>query len=229
VERAEQPPRVGRVARPVAVQIQRNSPGRPPTGRGSAGRNSDRPAAEDQRRAGSGPTVRLAERERRSAPTINKQAGPAESADSLDRQDGDRHAGGLSGRKYDRATRPPRQGGRMTTLSDYPRVKAPPKTMRTAGRGVAEEAPDRRGPAADAGGDQVRVKTEGCGVYASNIPPWEGREWFSDEPRRHPRAPRSLRTVRPVDPRSRLQRLCPRPRRHAQPARDLGRCRRLRR
>ena len=26
---------------------------------------------------------------------------------------------------------------------------------------------------------QVRVKLEGCGVCASNIPPWEGREWFS--------------------------------------------------
>jgi NADPH:quinone reductase len=26
--------------------------------------------------------------------------------------------------------------------------------------------------------DEVRVKLEGCGVCASNIPPWEGREWF---------------------------------------------------
>jgi threonine dehydrogenase-like Zn-dependent dehydrogenase len=25
---------------------------------------------------------------------------------------------------------------------------------------------------------EVRVKLEGCGVCASNIPPWEGREWF---------------------------------------------------
>ena len=25
---------------------------------------------------------------------------------------------------------------------------------------------------------QVRVKLEGCGVCASNVPPWEGREWF---------------------------------------------------
>lgn len=28
------------------------------------------------------------------------------------------------------------------------------------------------------GGNQIRVKLEGCGVCASNIPPWEGREWF---------------------------------------------------
>jgi threonine dehydrogenase-like Zn-dependent dehydrogenase len=26
---------------------------------------------------------------------------------------------------------------------------------------------------------QVRVRLEGCGVCASNIPPWEGREWFT--------------------------------------------------
>jgi threonine dehydrogenase-like Zn-dependent dehydrogenase len=29
------------------------------------------------------------------------------------------------------------------------------------------------------GAGEVRVKLEGCGVCASNIPPWEGREWFS--------------------------------------------------
>src|SRR4051794_19943775 len=27
-------------------------------------------------------------------------------------------------------------------------------------------------------GNEVRVKIEGCGVCASNIPPWEGRPWF---------------------------------------------------
>src|SRR3954454_9178411 len=26
--------------------------------------------------------------------------------------------------------------------------------------------------------NEVRVKIAGCGVCASNIPPWEGREWF---------------------------------------------------
>ncbi|RYG19227.1 L-iditol 2-dehydrogenase, partial [bacterium] len=29
------------------------------------------------------------------------------------------------------------------------------------------------------GPNEVRVRLEGCGVCASNIPPWEGREWFS--------------------------------------------------
>src|SRR3954470_23733986 len=26
--------------------------------------------------------------------------------------------------------------------------------------------------------NEVRVRLEGCGVCASNLPPWEGREWF---------------------------------------------------
>jgi threonine dehydrogenase-like Zn-dependent dehydrogenase len=29
------------------------------------------------------------------------------------------------------------------------------------------------------GPGQVRVKLEGCGVCASNLPPWQGREWFT--------------------------------------------------
>ena len=29
------------------------------------------------------------------------------------------------------------------------------------------------------GTGEVRVKLEGCGVCASNVPPWEGREWFT--------------------------------------------------
>jgi NADPH:quinone reductase len=40
-------------------------------------------------------------------------------------------------------------------------------------------------PEPDAG--QVLIRLEGCGVCASNIPPWEGREWFS-----YPMAPGAL-------------------------------------
>jgi threonine dehydrogenase-like Zn-dependent dehydrogenase len=36
----------------------------------------------------------------------------------------------------------------------------------------------RRIPAPVPGPGQVRVRLSGCGVCASNIPPWEGREWF---------------------------------------------------
>ncbi|HVL38516.1 MAG TPA: zinc-binding dehydrogenase [Fimbriimonadaceae bacterium] len=34
-------------------------------------------------------------------------------------------------------------------------------------------------PLPDPGPQEVRVKIEGTGVCASNIPPWEGREWFT--------------------------------------------------
>ncbi len=34
-------------------------------------------------------------------------------------------------------------------------------------------------PLPQAGAGQARVRLEGCGVCASNLPPWEGREWFS--------------------------------------------------
>ena len=37
------------------------------------------------------------------------------------------------------------------------------------------------------GANEVRVRLEGCGVCASNIPPWEGREWF-----RYPMCPGQL-------------------------------------
>ena len=34
-------------------------------------------------------------------------------------------------------------------------------------------------PVPEPGPGQIRLRLEGCGVCASNIPPWEGREWFS--------------------------------------------------
>lgn len=34
-------------------------------------------------------------------------------------------------------------------------------------------------PIPEPGAGQVRVRLEGCGVCASNLTPWEGREWFS--------------------------------------------------
>jgi threonine dehydrogenase-like Zn-dependent dehydrogenase len=51
-------------------------------------------------------------------------------------------------------------------------------TMRTAvvaepGRIRIDEA-----PVPTPGPREVRVRLEGCGVCASNLPPWEGREWF---------------------------------------------------
>ena len=37
----------------------------------------------------------------------------------------------------------------------------------------------RRVPIPEPGEGQLRIMMEGCGVCASNIPPWEGRPWFS--------------------------------------------------
>lgn len=34
-------------------------------------------------------------------------------------------------------------------------------------------------PLPEAGAGQIRVKLQGCGVCASNLPPFEGREWFT--------------------------------------------------
>ncbi len=37
----------------------------------------------------------------------------------------------------------------------------------------------REVPLPQPGPGQIRVRLEGCGVCASNLPPWQGREWFS--------------------------------------------------
>jgi len=42
-------------------------------------------------------------------------------------------------------------------------------------------------PTPDVGPGQVRVRLQGCGVCASNVPPWEGRPWFN-----YPLAPGQL-------------------------------------
>lgn len=52
------------------------------------------------------------------------------------------------------------------------------KTMRSAVVVAPGQAEVRQTPLPDIGPSDVRVRIEGCGVCASNIPPWEGREWF---------------------------------------------------
>jgi threonine dehydrogenase-like Zn-dependent dehydrogenase len=42
-------------------------------------------------------------------------------------------------------------------------------------------------PVPETGAGQVRLRLKGCGVCASNLPPWEGREWFG-----YPFAPGAL-------------------------------------
>jgi len=59
------------------------------------------------------------------------------------------------------------------------RRKKIPQTMRAAviqAPGVVEM---REAPIPVPGPGEVRIRLEGCGVCASNLTPWEGREWFT--------------------------------------------------
>ena len=60
-------------------------------------------------------------------------------------------------------------------------------TMRAAVLTAPGEMRVEEAPRPTPGPTEVRVRLEGCGVCASNLPPWEGREWFS-----YPMAPGAL-------------------------------------
>ncbi|MEX0887266.1 MAG: zinc-binding dehydrogenase [Phycisphaeraceae bacterium] len=67
-------------------------------------------------------------------------------------------------------------------------VTAPQATMMVAARVVGPGRIEMTRSAAPAPGPgEVRVAIEGCGVCASNAPPWEGRPWFA-----YPLAPGQL-------------------------------------
>lgn len=51
-------------------------------------------------------------------------------------------------------------------------------TMRAAVLAAPGEVRMEETPLPEPGPDQVRIRLEGCGVCASNLPLWEGREWF---------------------------------------------------
>src|SRR5213082_2308555 len=53
------------------------------------------------------------------------------------------------------------------------------RTMRAAVLVAPMTFEVREAPVPEPGPEQVRVRLEGCGVCASNIPPWEGRPWFN--------------------------------------------------
>src|SRR3954453_16780928 len=52
-------------------------------------------------------------------------------------------------------------------------------TMRAAVITAPNGLEVRNVPLPNPGPNQVRIRLEGCGVCASNIPPWEGRPWFN--------------------------------------------------
>lgn len=58
-------------------------------------------------------------------------------------------------------------------------IPAPTATMRAAVIVAPQTMEIRQVPVPVPGPGQLRIRLEGCGVCASNIPPWEGREWFT--------------------------------------------------
>ena len=60
-------------------------------------------------------------------------------------------------------------------------------TMRAAVLAAPGQIRVEDAPVPEPNATEVRVRLEGCGVCASNLPPWEGREWFS-----YPMAPGAL-------------------------------------
>ena len=59
------------------------------------------------------------------------------------------------------------------------RLAAPPRTMQAAVITAPRTVELRTVALPEPGAKQMRVRLEGCGVCASNIPPWEGRPWFN--------------------------------------------------
>src|SRR5437763_10619408 len=73
------------------------------------------------------------------------------------------------------------------TAAPAQQVPAARATMRAAVLRAPGLLETRRIAVPQPGAGEVRVRLEGCGVCASNLPPWEGRPWF-----RYPLAPGEL-------------------------------------
>jgi threonine dehydrogenase-like Zn-dependent dehydrogenase len=65
-----------------------------------------------------------------------------------------------------------------SSLQRKPAIGSASATMRAAVITAPGRVEIREVPVPKPGAMEVRVRLEGCGVCASNIPPWEGREWF---------------------------------------------------
>ncbi|HZW11548.1 MAG TPA: zinc-binding dehydrogenase [Phycisphaerales bacterium] len=63
--------------------------------------------------------------------------------------------------------------------SAFPSKAAPAATTTAAVLAAPGRFELRSGPAAEPAPGQVRVRLQSCGVCASSIPVWEGREWFT--------------------------------------------------
>src|SRR3954468_4833135 len=65
------------------------------------------------------------------------------------------------------------------SLAAEPRPRRAAATMRAAVVAVPGRVEIRSVAVPEPGPSEVRVRLEGCGVCASNLPPWEGRPWFN--------------------------------------------------
>jgi threonine dehydrogenase-like Zn-dependent dehydrogenase len=59
-----------------------------------------------------------------------------------------------------------------------PRTTVRPTTMRAAVLVAPQQFELQEAPVPTPAPSEILVRVEGCGVCASNIPPWEGRDWF---------------------------------------------------
>lgn len=75
----------------------------------------------------------------------------------------------------------------MTLLADELQPRTIVKTMRAAVVVAPKTIEIRQVPVPEPAAGQVRIKLQGCGVCHSNIPPFEGRPWFT-----YPLAPGQL-------------------------------------
>lgn len=66
----------------------------------------------------------------------------------------------------------------MTLLADPP-ITSASKTMRAAVVTTPGRVELRHVALPSPKAGEMRVRIEGCGVCASNVPPWEGRDWFN--------------------------------------------------
>jgi threonine dehydrogenase-like Zn-dependent dehydrogenase len=66
----------------------------------------------------------------------------------------------------------------MTQALISPDLSTAARTMRAAIITAPGQVEVRNVPLPKPSSTEVRIKLEGCGVCASNIPPWEGRDWF---------------------------------------------------
>ncbi|HEX2971287.1 MAG TPA: zinc-binding dehydrogenase [Tepidisphaeraceae bacterium] len=64
------------------------------------------------------------------------------------------------------------------TVVNLASLRASPKTMRAAVLRAPRTIEIVEVPIPQPGPGQVRIRLEGCGVCASSVPPWEGRDWL---------------------------------------------------